>query len=138
MADNPYITLLITDDDTEDREFITDALTEKGFKGNIKYFENGERLLRFLCDEHTPGHHDYVVLLDLNMPIKDGYITLGELKKDHTLKHIPVVVLTSSSRANDRDLCIELGCGRYLQKPLSFREYEILADNILEFAAEKY
>lgn len=119
--------IIIADDDQDDQEFIREALQDK-FKGDITCVTNGGELLTYL--KKNPTQAD-LILLDLNMPFKDGYQTLSELKADPDLQMIPTVVLTSSSRPEDRDRCYQLGCDKFYRKPMSIAEYETLAREVL-------
>ena len=126
------ITIFITDDDADDREFLTEALSDKGFEGILKLFANGQHLMDHL-ERHTLSIIDLIVL-DLNMPVKDGYITLTELKHNEKYKHIPVMILTSSSREDDEQFCYNLGCNHFMRKPLSLTGYRKLAEDIITYA----
>lgn len=95
------ISILIADDDAYDRELIKAAFDENSTQHHIGVVENGEELLHYLkCNGHYADEtlHPFpqIILLDLNMPEKDGYKALKELKTDHALKSIPVIILTTS------------------------------------------
>jgi len=121
--------LLITDDDRDDREFLTEALTQTGFPGVIRVFENGEELMNHLTS--SPRLNAELIVLDLNMPLKNGYETLKELKQHSILKDITVVILTSSSRLQDEKYCYDLGCKYFLKKPLNYSGYVDVAKEII-------
>lgn len=127
--------VLITDDDIDDREFISYAFSNKGMDGNLKEFGDGAELLKFLSA--GPISSGYVILLDLNMPIKDGYQTLKELKDHPVLCDIPVFILTTSSSEADRNYCANLGCEKYLIKPVTLLGYEQIANQIIDFMQQK-
>jgi CheY-like chemotaxis protein len=124
------ITILVTDDDEDDREFISDAFISKGLEDSIQQFANGKELVDFL--NQTQEIDDCIVLLDLNMPIKDGYQALKEIKENDRLKTIPVIMLTTSASSFDQDRCKKLGCKEYILKPFSFTVYEQIADQVLK------
>src|SRR5438045_3621741 len=95
------IVILIADDDAEDRMLLKEALEENRLRNNIQFVENGEELMDYL--HHRGNYSDKVkypapglVLLDLNMPKKDGREALKEIKADPHLRMLPVVVLTTS------------------------------------------
>jgi CheY-like chemotaxis protein len=124
--------IVIADDDWDDREFIRDALVRNEFSGGFECMEDGRKLLDYLKQPgqlSTPG----LIVLDLNMPQKDGYEALAEIKQDPELRNIPTVVLTSSTREEDESRCYGLGCDGYFQKPMSLQEYDHLAAKILDF-----
>ena len=100
------ITLLVADDDAEDRMMIKEAMHENRLKNNMAFVEDGEELMDYLMhrgrysNEETsprPG----LILLDLNMPKMDGREALREIKTNPDLKDIPVVVLTTSKAEED-------------------------------------
>jgi CheY-like chemotaxis protein len=121
-------TVFITDDDSDDREFLLEALKKIGYQGNTVLFDHGEQLLEHLS-EHAAETPD-LILLDLNMPIKDGYETLKELKSGPQVKSIPVMILTSSTRKEDEGICHRLGCDYFQRKPITLQEYKELAELI--------
>jgi len=125
MADKRSIIILIADDDAEDRMMVKDALEESRLKNNIHFVENGEELMDYLhhCGRFadkaqypTPG----LILLDLNMPKKDGREALKEIKQDEHLRLIPVVVLTTSKAEEDILRTYDLGVSSFITKPVTF------------------
>lgn len=119
------IVILLADDDADDRLLTRDALAENRLANNLKVVEDGEELVDYLfrrgkySDPETsprPG----LILLDLNMPRKDGREALKEIKSHPDLKKIPVVVLTTSK--TDEDICksYKLGVNSYITKPVTF------------------
>jgi DNA-binding response OmpR family regulator len=79
--------LFIADDDTDEHVFLADALKQRHFNDSMQAFINGQDLLNYLLKQESSIFPD-IVLLDLNMPVKDGYTTLKELKSNDLLKHI--------------------------------------------------
>ncbi len=126
------ITLFITDDDEDDREFIINALSRENFDCKFIVCENGADLLSKL--KAIFRHKGHIVLLDLNMPVMNGYDALKVIKQDPALSCIPVIILTSSSKPDDEQYCLDLGCNVFMRKPLSLNGYEILAESIISFA----
>ena len=117
--------ILMADDDADDRLLAKDALIECQLDGNLHFVENGEELLEYLqrrgkytqlADSPRPG----LILLDLNMPRKDGREALREIKADPALRKIPVVVLTTSKADTDIGRIYELGANSFISKPVSF------------------
>ena len=93
--------ILIVDDDADDREIMKDAFAASSENGEYAFLENGDKLLEYLeqnVDDGLPA----LILLDLNMPGKDGRETLKEIKTDKRFSHIPIVVFTTSSAPRDR------------------------------------
>ncbi|PTX18334.1 response regulator receiver domain-containing protein [Pontibacter mucosus] len=119
------IVILIADDDAEDRMLVKEALDESRLKNQVQFVENGEELLDYLhnrgkyADKEqypTPG----LILLDLNMPKKDGREALKEIKSDERLRVIPVVVLTTSKAEEDILRTYDLGVSSFITKPVTF------------------
>ncbi|NDK57473.1 response regulator [Pontibacter fetidus] len=119
------IIILIADDDAEDRMLVKEALEESRLNNNIQFVENGEELLDYLHNKGmfadtekypTPG----LILLDLNMPKKDGREALKEIKTDEALRMIPVVVLTTSKAEEDILRTYDLGVSSFITKPVTF------------------
>ena len=125
MKTNNVIEILIADDDAEDRMLITDALKESRVRNNVQCVENGEDLMQLLRNKGKytdkkkfplPG----IILLDLNMPKKDGREALKEIKADKKLCSIPVIVLTTSKAEQDIVKTYNLGVNSFITKPVSF------------------
>ena len=119
------VTILIADDDPEDQRLTSEALAESDLTGSIRVVGDGQELLDYL--RHRGKYADAasaprpgLILLDLNMPRKDGREALREIKQDPALRHIPVTVLTVSDAEIDIRDVYDLGANSYLCKPLSF------------------
>jgi len=124
-AASKSIVILMADDDADDRLLAKDALAECRLANELHFVENGEELLDYLhrrgkfvnlANSPRPG----LILLDLNMPKKDGREALKEIKDDPRLRTIPVVVLTTSSADTDISRIYELGANSFITKPVSF------------------
>ncbi|WP_299701396.1 response regulator [uncultured Pontibacter sp.] len=125
MKSNRPIVILIADDDAEDRMLIKEALEENRLSNAIQFVENGEELMDYLHNRgrfndkekyQTPG----LILLDLNMPKKDGREALKEIKADEHLRVLPVVVLTTSKAEEDILRTYDLGVSSFITKPVTF------------------
>jgi CheY-like chemotaxis protein len=97
MKINP--TIFIADDDVEDLDFIESALIERNANASCMTFANGLVLLNYLT--LTAESFPDLIVLDINMPVKNGFLTLHELKQNPRLKGIPVIMLTASPRLED-------------------------------------
>ena len=120
------ITILLADDDPDDRQLTRDAFAENRLANVLNTVDDGEELLEYLQrrgryadkrDEPLPG----LILLDLNMPRKDGREALKEIKADATLRRIPIVVLTTSKAEEDILRTYDLGVNSYITKPVTFK-----------------
>jgi CheY-like chemotaxis protein len=119
------ITILMADDDEDDRLMTKEALTEARLVNEIKFVVDGEELMDYLyqrdkfadpASSPRPG----LILLDLNMPKKDGREALKEIKADPDLRQIPIVVLTTSKAEEDIYRSYDLGVNSFITKPVSF------------------
>ena len=124
-ASSKPIVILMADDDADDRLLAKDALSECRLANDLHVVENGEELLDYLkrrgkytdlANAPRPG----LILLDLNMPKKDGREALKEIKADPDLRKIPVVVLTTSKADTDIARIYDLGANSFIAKPVSF------------------
>jgi CheY-like chemotaxis protein len=110
-------TILLVDDDKDDREFFQEALDAISSNVVLRTAENGFEALRKLrLDNELPE----LIFLDLNMPLKNGYECLDEAKADEKLKHIPVVIFSTSLQSETADQVYESGASLYVVKPNSF------------------
>ncbi len=121
--------VFIVDDDADDRESIRDAFLENKHHQDYVFMKNGEQLIGHFADENTKNRPS-LILLDLNMPGKDGRDVLKEMKKNEVLKPIPIVVLTTSSSDRDREVSYRLGANCFITKPNSYSELVQLTDSI--------
>ncbi|RMG69711.1 MAG: response regulator [Bacteroidetes bacterium] len=115
----------MADDDPEDRMLIADALAESGLDTPFHFVENGEEVMDFLYNKGPfdnpqayprPG----LILLDLNMPRKDGREVLREIKANPDLRRIPIIVLTTSKAEEDIFRSYNLGVNSFITKPVNF------------------
>jgi CheY-like chemotaxis protein len=126
--EGPQKVILMAEDDVDDRLLAQDALKESGSEGDLQFVDNGEELLDYLLgrgkyNADTPRPR--LILLDLNMPLKDGRQALREIKSNPLLRQIPVVVLTTSHADTDIDLIYHLGANSFITKPV---RYEALVE----------
>lgn len=130
--------ILIAEDDADDRYLIGTAFSEKGYSEKIDFVENGVELLNYLDNINTSTLGDEknfpcVILLDLNMPKKDGREALKELKQHPVFKKIPVIVFTTTKNEIEIKRCYELGANSYVVKPLTFDELLMVVENIRSY-----
>jgi CheY-like chemotaxis protein len=117
--------VLMADDDEDDQMFAQDAFEESGLPHDITFVNDGEALIDYLngcleTDEPSRTMLPDLILLDLNMPRKDGREALCEIKAHPKLRHIPVVVLTTSSSDGDVYKSYDIGANSYITKPVTF------------------
>jgi CheY-like chemotaxis protein len=116
----------MADDDDDDRMLARKALRDSRLANDMRFVGDGDELMRYLrhqppyaatgSDTPRPG----LILLDLNMPKKDGREALSEIKADPELRSIPVVVLTTSSAEEDVFRTYDLGVNSFITKPVTF------------------
>ena len=120
------VTILMADDDVEDRDFTRDALQNAHLANAMRFVVDGQDLMDYLHHEgrYADGSIDAprpgVILLDLNMPKKDGREALAEIKSDEKLRSIPVIVLTTSKDEEDVFRTYDLGVNSFITKPVTF------------------
>lgn len=125
-TEGKMITIVLADDDPDDRQLTEDAFSENRLANQLHCVEDGEQLMDYLHrrgqferlrNEPLPG----LILLDLNMPRKDGREALKEIKADPGLRRIPIVVLTTSKAEEDIVRTYDLGVNSYVTKPVTFK-----------------
>lgn len=120
-------TVLIAEDDADDRLLAEEAFRVSRIDCDLRFVGDGEQLLAYLRGEGAyadRGAHPFpaVVLLDLNMPRKDGREALAEMRGDERLRGLPVMVLTTSRAHEDRSRVVQLGACDFATKPTRFDE----------------
>ena len=121
------IGILVADDDPDDRLFIKEAIEEVRLANELTLVNDGVELMDYL---HRRGEYEYLsgyplpglILLDLNMPRKDGREALQEIKSHPDLRRIPVVVLTTSKADEDILRTYDLGANSFISKPVTFEK----------------
>ena len=119
------ITILIADDDADDRLMIKEALSESRLVNHLNFVEDGEELLDYLLhrgkfEKFETSPRPGLILLDLNMPKMDGREALKEIKSHPELKRIPVVIFTTSKAEEDVYRTYNLGVNSFVTKPITF------------------
>jgi CheY-like chemotaxis protein len=137
---NPIV-ILMADDDADDRMLTRDALEESRVLNELRFVEDGEELMEYLTrkgkyadvkDSPRPG----LILLDLNMPKKDGREALKEIKSDPNLRRIPVVIMTTSKAEEDIFRSYDFGASSFITKPVTFDRLVELMRTLGEYWVE--
>lgn len=127
MKKSKAFTVLLAEDDPDDRQITKEAFEESKLANDLRFVENGEELLDYLyrrgkyadpADSPRPA----LILLDLNMPKKDGRQALKEIKADPKLKNLRIVILTTSKEPEDIEEAYGLTAASYITKPVKFKE----------------
>lgn len=114
--------VLVVEDDPDHRDFIGWAFEEAGGPVSLQWAPTGEDALDRL-HHGPPGERPTLILLDLNLPGGGGLATLAAIRRDFSLRTIPVVVFTGSGRDADIKRCYELGANSYFTKPATMEGY---------------
>jgi CheY-like chemotaxis protein len=136
------ITILMADDDADDRELARDALQDERLAERMRFVVDGQDLLDYL--RHAGAYagaprkapRPSIILLDLNMPRKDGREALAEIKRDDSLRWIPVVVLTTSNDEQDIRNAYEMGASSFITKPVTHAKLADVMKTVATYWAE--
>jgi len=129
------INIIVAEDDADDQDLLREAFKESKFLHNVQFVEDGEQLMQYLKREGKysdrkkypdPG----IVLLDLNMPKKDGREALKEIKSHPNLKRIPVIILSTSRSQQDILGAYDLGVNCFVSKPSTFTSLLEVTDTL--------
>jgi two-component system response regulator len=121
--------ILLVEDSAPDAMLIRQALREAGVEAKVEVVTDGEQAMTRLKGGAAPD----LMLLDLNLPRKDGRAVLAEMSSDRVLREIPVIVLTTSSAPHDVRFCYQHGANSYVRKPLGLDRLVDTARSIREF-----
>lgn len=135
MSFEKPIQILVAEDDEDDKLLILKAFERTLPKEKVTCVEDGEALLKYL--KRLPPYNDLlkfpkpdIILLDLNMPRKDGREALAEIKSNDDLKSIPVIIFTTSNNVDDIQVTYKMGSSSYITKPGSFEELVKVTEEI--------
>jgi CheY-like chemotaxis protein len=121
------VTILLAEDDPGHARLIEKNLRRANIKNEIIFAPDGQEAVDYLFSEgdytgkELPSH--LLVLLDLNMPVLDGYQVLQRMKSDERTKRIPVIILTTTDDPREVTRCYELGCNVYITKPVDYEQF---------------
>ncbi len=120
MTETSY-SIMVAEDDGDDRLLLETAFKETGLKVHLIFVNNGVELMKLLTAQKR-SVAPRVILLDLNMPKKDGRESLKELKQHPELKKIPVIIFTTTNNAAEISRCYDLGANTYVVKPDNYTD----------------
>lgn len=122
----------LVDDDQDDLEMVQEALFHHSYKGPVLQIDNGKKLVdKLYSDGLFPEPR--VIVLDLNMPLVDGFQALQKIRTHAVYHSTPVIILTASTNKDDETRSYELGCNFFLNKPSRMSGYEVLTKLIKKF-----
>ena len=110
--------IFLADDDADDRDFFEDALKEVNIKTELTLVKDGVELMTTLEETVTEPPPPHVIFLDLNMPRKNGYECLKEIRETPKLKNIPVVIFSTTSNEHTIEKTYSLGANCYVRNPI--------------------
>jgi CheY-like chemotaxis protein len=121
------VTILLVEDDPGHATLIEKNLRRAGVVNHLMKLDTGQKAVDFLFKrgEYNGSDHPapFLVLLDLNLPVLNGYQVLQAIKQDEHLKNIPVVMLTTTDNPHEISRCYELGCNVYMTKPVEYDQF---------------
>jgi two-component system, response regulator len=132
------LTILMVDDDPDDFFLVRHALGDKKNGIDLRLLEDGEELMNYLLqlgqfEERACAPPPCLILLDLNMPRMDGREALREMKADPSLRHIPVVVFTTSNDIDDIMSSYQLGASSFIVKPASYERLVAVLGSLMDY-----
>ena len=131
------LVILLAEDDEGHADLIREGLQASGGCKNIIHFTNGLDVWNFVSRQGNGAvrniNKNYIVLLDLNMPILDGIETLKKIKSDEALKVIPVMMLSTNDDPQEVATCYKNGCNMYITKPVNYTKFTETLDQLSKF-----
>ena len=134
MMNVKKLNILLADDDTDDCHFFKEALEALPISTQLTTVHDGDDLMNYLS-EHTE-HLPHVIFLDINMPRKNGFECLSEIKHDEQLKDLPVVMFSTSGSQDKISILFKTGADVYIRKPGNFAQLVQVIHHALPIAAE--
>jgi DNA-binding response OmpR family regulator len=129
LRPNPNI--IVVDDDPEDFLILKDAFTENHFHGNLISCKSGDELFMVLSDSND-DELPALIILDISLPVKDGFEILYDLKLDGRYRKIPLIILSMHSNEVNRRRAYDLGANCYIKKPMIFGKMISIAGAIID------
>lgn len=138
MSSNKFvkaITILLVEDNPGDADLAREALQGSKMNNDLHVVDDGEKAMAFLRREggYSSAPRPDLILLDLNLPRKDGREVLAEIKEDESLKRIPVVILTTSRAEEDVLKTYNLHANCYITKPIDLHQFLHVVQSIEDF-----
>ncbi len=134
MDEKQHVTIFLVEDDPGHAILIEKNLRRAGIANEIMMVNDGQKAVDFLLkrDGYKDDTHPapLVILLDLNLPVLDGYQVLKIIKNDERTRQIPVVILTTTNNPAEVAKCYELGCNVYVTKPVEYEAFSKAIQNL--------
>jgi CheY-like chemotaxis protein len=129
------LNILLADDDSDDCLFFKKAIEELKLSTNLKIVHDGEQLMKYLSE--NPKNLPDILFLDLNMPRKNGFECLSEIKQNRNLKDLPLVILSTSNSKDMIGMVFKIGAQVFIHKPGDFAQLKQVIYHALPIATEK-
>jgi CheY-like chemotaxis protein len=127
LAEPREVSILLVEDDPGHARLIEKNLRRSGITNRLVTAGDGQRALDYLHGEGEFAGNEaaspLLVLLDLNLPVLNGYQVLKRMKADERLKRIPVIILTTTDDTREVERCYDLGCNVYITKPVDYQDF---------------
>lgn len=129
------VRILLVEDNPADVVLALETFGELGSRTELATVPDGVAAIDYLlrCNEYADVSRPHLILLDLNLPGKDGREVLAQVKADENLRRIPILVLTSSETETDVQRCYDLGANCYLTKPIDYQSFQRLVETVETF-----
>ena len=129
------LNILLADDDTDDCNFFKEALVKLNLSANLKTVNDGEELMQLLSNETIDLPN--LLFLDINMPRKNGFECLSEIKKNDRLKDLPIVIFSTSNSRDNINHAFKIGANIYISKPGNFNQLMQVIQHAIPIASDK-
>lgn len=123
MSDHQRVTILLVEDDPGHALLIEKNLRRANITNTIVKLDNGQKAVDFVFNSEGGPRDPLLILLDLNLPVLDGYQVLKIIKNDERTRQIPVAILTTTDNPHEVKRCYELGCNVYITKPVEYEQF---------------
>lgn len=122
------LSIIMVEDEDGHAFLIEKNLKRAGISNQIIHLRNGQEAMDYFSGIEVRGHqpknlHQILVLLDLNLPIYDGYNVLEKIRSSEDIKHTPVMILSSTTQEQEIKRCYRLGCSMFLYKPVDYKSF---------------
>jgi CheY-like chemotaxis protein len=138
MSKTPVI--ILAEDDVGHAGLIISSLKRTGITYDILHFENGEETLNFLFRKGDGPHREntaaYILLLDIRMPVIDGFEVMRQVKQDKELRELPIIMVTTTEDPVEIEKCWKLGCSNYFVKPVSHEKFSQTMEQLGQYINE--
>lgn len=133
LTGNRKLQVLLADDDNDDKELFTEAIESIASNVSLHTVSDGTELMSKLNSTNLPD----IIFLDLNMPCKNGFECLSEIRENDRFKNIPVIIYSTSVNPDQVESTYRQGANLYLQKPGSFVEIKLLLHKVFSYTINK-